>query len=257
MALHEHCAGLTELRLKEVGKLDDEFVDVLKEMTSLTYLDLSDPTISLSEEAATELMRCIGEGLTHLDLSGHSALTDTFLIDGIQTHVQALTELSLRNVQELTDDGVADFFNRWTEGDVDITNPPFTILDLSRNYNLSSNALTALLTHSGQTLTNLNINGWKTVSEASLREIPVKARNLQLLDVGWCREMDNFVMKSIMEECSKLTEVKVWGCNRLDEHCPRKVGPVHFYPTLLSWLMWTYLQRNVNVYGVESHTQTK
>lgn len=223
-ALGEHCTELTELRLKEVGKLNDDFVEVLKEMTKLTYLDLGDPTTSFSEEAAAELMSCVGGTLTHLDLSGHLELTDAFLIDGLQPHIRGLVQLFMRNVPALTDDGLAHFFNRWNEGDILATNDSFTHLDFSRNPNLGSNALTALLTHSGTALMTLNINGWKTASEESLKGIPEKARDLRILDVGWCREMDNFVMKSVMDHCSKLKEAKVWGCNRLTEHCPRKVS---------------------------------
>jgi hypothetical protein len=68
-ALRKHCTGLTELRLREVEKLD-EFVDIMKKMTGLTYLHLGYPESSLSEEALVELMSGVGQGLTHLDLSG-------------------------------------------------------------------------------------------------------------------------------------------------------------------------------------------
>jgi len=77
-ALQKHCPRLTELRLREVEKLDDEFVDVMKGLTGLTYLDLGYSTTSLSEHALVDLWTAVGAGLTHLDLSGHSSLTDTF-----------------------------------------------------------------------------------------------------------------------------------------------------------------------------------
>ena len=97
-------------------------------------------------------------------------------------------------------------------------------LDLSRNTTLSSSALVAILSHSGATLTHLNINGWKGSSEESLNRIAARAKELRWLDIGWCREMDNFVTKAIMEKCKKVIEVKVFGCNRLTEHCPKKVS---------------------------------
>jgi len=211
-------------------------VEVMKDLTILTYLDLGFSMRSLSEEALVDLMAVVGAGLTHLDLSGHVLLTDTFLMDGIKAHARELTELALSTLPLLTDQGVADFFNAWVIKDEDgyLPNPPLTTLDLSRNTNLSSAALIAVLAHSGKTLTHLNINGWKSVSEESLNRIAIWAKELRWLDVGWCREMDNFVMKAIIERCEKVKEVKVWGCNRLTEHCPRK--------------------RNVNIYGVEVHT---
>ena len=184
-ALQRECQGLTELRLKQVGKLDDEFADVLKEMRGLWYLDLGHPTTSMSDGALVELMAAIGGELTHLDLSGHTQLTDMFLMDGIKAHARVLTGLVLPNVPELTDEGVGEFFNTWAiKGESGTTkNPPLTTLDLSRNCTLSSDALKALLAHSGKTLTHLNINGWKTTSEQSLGLI-ASAKRLQWLDVG-------------------------------------------------------------------------
>lgn len=220
--LQKKCQGLTELRLNQVGKLDDEFADVLREMKGLKYLDLGHPTTSMRDEALVGVMQALGEELTYLDVSGHTKLTDVFLDEGIKMHAQALTGLVMSNVPELTDEGVAEFFNTWADSASDDT-PALTILDLSRNTNLSSDALMALLTHSGKTLLRLSINGWKTTSEKSLGLIAAKAKKLKWLDVGWCREMDDFIMKAIMEECRDIKEVKVWGCNRLTDNCPRKV----------------------------------
>jgi len=242
--------------LREVEKLDDEFVDVMKEMTGLTYLDLGYPAKSLSEEALVELMGILGQGLTHLDLSGHALLTDTFLMEGIKAHARVLTGLALANVPLLTDEGVAEFFDAWTmkhEEDGSPSNPPLVTLDFSRNSTLSSSALIGILSHSGSTLTHLNINGWKATSEESLNRIAARAKELRWLDVGWCREMDNFVMKAIMEKCEKVKEIKVFGCNRLTEHCPRKVSQSQ--SSLYFLLLIKHLQRNVNIYGVEAHTQ--
>ena len=213
--------------MREVQKLNDEFVDIMKKMTGLTYLDLGYPESSLSEEALVELMSGVGQGLKHLDLSGHALVTDTFLMDGIKARARVLAGLALANVPLLTDEGVAEFFDTWaikSESDELPSNPPLTTLDLSRNTTLSSSALVAILSHSGATLTHLNINEWKGTSEESLNEIVARAKDLRWLDVGWCREMNNFVMKAIMEKCEKVKEFKVFGCNRLTEHCPRKVS---------------------------------
>ena len=78
-------------------------------------------------------------------------------------------------------------------------NPPLILLDLSRNPNLSSGALCEILLHSGSSLQHLNINEWKTVSEALLKEIPQCAKDLRTLDVGFWREVDNFLLKEVMD----------------------------------------------------------
>lgn len=228
-ALKESCDGrLKELRLKEVGKLGDDFVDVLKEFTGLRYLDLGDPSRSISEESGVELLGAIGSELTYLDMSGHTSLGDAFLVDGIGPHSPALSTLVMRNAPELTDEGVAEFFNTWSD------HAPLTHLDLSRNHMLSCNALSALIAQSGKGLQSLNINGWKTVSEASLLEITKRAKDLRTLDVGWCREVDNFMVRDLLQACEDLKEVKVWGCNRLTENCPRKVRLIVFLEDCLT-----------------------
>jgi DNA repair protein RAD7 len=173
-------------------------------------------------------MSTVGEGLTYLDLSGHTFITDTFLVDGIKANARVLTELMLSNVPSLTDEGVAEFFDTWAvkdeEDESSLSNPPLRQLDLSRNNLLSSSALVAILSHSGKTLTHLNINGWKATSAESLNQIATRAKELKCLDIGWCREMDDFIMKAIMEKCEKVRDIKAFGCNRLTEHCPRKVS---------------------------------
>ena len=221
-SLVTNCGNLTELRLKEIGKMADPFAELLVQSgVQLTYLDLSHPGASLSEDVLISLLESIGPSLKHLDLSGHDLITPCFLRDGLKPHCSSLTSLALRDLTELTDDGVAEFFNTWNESPS--ANPPLTSLDLSRNHKLATKALNAVLAHSGSTLHHLNINSWKETSEDALNELAASAKALRSLDVGWCREVTDFVIKGVMEECERIKEVKVWGCNRLTANCPRKV----------------------------------
>ncbi|KAF9460918.1 hypothetical protein BDZ94DRAFT_1265054, partial [Collybia nuda] len=239
-ALNEHCgASLTALRLKEVGKLDDAFLGEIAKIAEkgagrLRFLDLSDPMTSCSEEAMIELLRLAGPALRSLDVSGHDLLTDTFLTEGLGAYTLILEELTLSHLQELTDAGVAAFFDAWK-------GQPLTKLDMGRNHELQSDALMALLRHSGKSLEVLSINGWKAVGESALRLMCKLGLELRKVDVGWCREMDDFVVKDWMEGdgsassgCRKLQEIKVWGCNKITTRCPKKKG--------------------ISIYGIESHT---
>ncbi|KAH9920184.1 RNI-like protein [Amylocystis lapponica] len=240
--LVESCPGLKELRLKEVGKLDDTFLEPIKLLAgTLASLDLSYPGVEktepLSSDAVIDLLSAIGNSLTHLDLSGNINLGDGFLFNGLKPHTRKLTSLVLANLPELTDAGVAEFFNTWAsaaEEDGLTPNPRLITVDLSRNEVLSSDALYALLKHSGPALTQLNINGWKSVSDDALEMIAAKARELRWLDIGWCREANDWVIKALMDKCEKITDVKVWGCQRLTVTCPRR--------------------RHVNIHGVEAQS---
>ena len=240
-------SNLSALRLKEIGNLSDEFLEELSTLSEgeskLTYLDLSDPSKSCGEEAMINLLSAIGCQLTHLNVSNHILLTDDFLMEGIQPHIKALDTLILNNLPDLTDEGVATFFKGWDN------NPALAHLDLSRNHLLADLALEAILNHSGEKLEELNINGWKDLEEEVLVTFAVKAPELRKVDVGWAREMTDFVVKawldgapqdlnenkddpdamvgevvSVVGGCRKLEEVKVWGCNRITSNCPRRVS---------------------------------
>ena len=225
--LVRQCPGIKELRLREVGKLNDTFLPEIEKLEQgLWYLDLSEPSESCSESAMLKMIAVVSKTITHLSLSNHDLLTDKFLIQGLQTHTKHLESLTLSYIPELTDAGVADFFGGWKG------NPPLVFLDMSRNEVLGSAALKAILKHSASRLEHLNINGWKDVSEGELKLIG-RAKELKKLDVGWCRAVDDFVLNGWLEGetgkgvlkggCRRLEEVKVWGCNKLTVACPRRV----------------------------------
>ncbi|KDR82125.1 hypothetical protein GALMADRAFT_58846 [Galerina marginata CBS 339.88] len=237
-SLVKSCPGVKELRLKEIGKMNDTFVNQIKTLKKgLRYLDLSDPTNSCGETAIIGLIRAIGRTLTYLNLSKHDSLTDKFLDKGVLPHTKVLESLVLSHLPELTDHGVSKFFESWT-------NPALISLDLSRNEVLKSEALESALKHSGSKLEELNINGCMEIGEDSLKMIASDAVEVKKLDVGFCRAVDDFVIQTWLEGvpkrktrtggCRQLEEVKVWGCNRVSSSCPRKKGVI--------------------ILGVESHT---
>ncbi|KDQ18733.1 hypothetical protein BOTBODRAFT_29109 [Botryobasidium botryosum FD-172 SS1] len=218
-ALATNCATtLTELRLCEVGKMEDTWLPTISTFEHLTFLDLSYPATSLTDEPVAELLKALGASLTSLNLSGNEDLTDAFLLEGVRRHTPSLTSLTLANLPALTDLCVAEFFSSYTP------HPPLQQIDLSRSPNLSSKSLAALLSHSGSALTSLSINSWKETSNAGLMAIPEHASQLVKIDFGFCREVDDFVMKAIIDGCPELTEIKCFGCNKVTTNCPRKLG---------------------------------
>lgn len=218
---------LRRLRLREVGKLCDDFLEPIAEISALTYLDLAEPSESLTDDAVIAFLETVGPTLTHLDLSCHSALTDDMLAHGIDPHVRVLTSLALTHLPELTDAGVAAFFSGFANGGL-------VHLNLARNPELGTEALEAIVAHSGMTLQELNINGWKEVGEAPLNGL-AGSRDLRKLDVGWCRSVDDFVVKNLLEGCRSLAELKVWGCNRVEGK-------------------WGKTRRGLRIHGIESQS---
>jgi DNA repair protein RAD7 len=247
-SLVQSCTGLRNLRLKEVGKLDDDFLlEIATLGDQLHSLDLSDPATPCSEKAFITLLSAVGKNLRLLNLSGHTDLTDALCIDGLVENVHRLTSLSLSNIPELTDDGLASFFAQWQ-------NMALTSIDLSRNPALGSATLQALLTHSGELLSSLNINGWRFVSPEALDEIPKRAKELKQLDVSWCRAADDFWMKEMLAECKSLQEVRCYGCNQLSVNCPRKVRFLHTNGECVGFIADVLSQRGILIRGVEKHS---
>ncbi|KAI0042009.1 RNI-like protein [Auriscalpium vulgare] len=244
-ALATSCKRLVDLRLKEV-RLEDSFVGEIKKLKHLRALDLSDPPESLSEDGLVTLVKAIGKRLEVLDLSGHDMLTDDFFKKGLRANASSLMSLTLNNLTELSDSGVAAFL-------ADVEMPSLTSVSLSRVPELGDEALSALLECAGKTLTALNMNTWRNTTQDGLKAIARSAPALKKLDLGWNREFDDFAMKEILDGCAQLEEIKCWGCNRLTESCPRKVCLVVSSCCLAAAIADTCVQRNVAVFGVESH----
>ncbi|KAF7322013.1 Dna dependent atpase [Mycena kentingensis (nom. inval.)] len=284
---------LRRLGLREVGLLSAAFIQHIIDagLDKLTYLDIAEPSASLADDTIIALLGAVGSTLEHLDLSGHSALTDAILTRGIVAHnMGVLTSLGLAGLTELSDAGVARFFDELKANDA----PGLLQLDMARNHELKSAALAALIAHSGATLVELNINGWKEVDVAhdealgGIKTVPRRRRRqqrdeedededlsepasdaeanadnddkdedvemtdprstepalpllasiylLRKLDVGWCRAVDDFVVKGVLEGCPALEELKVWGCNRVEG----------------KWEAGVKRRRGVKVYGIES-----
>jgi DNA repair protein RAD7 len=117
-------------------------------------------------------------------------------------------------------------------------NVALVAIEMGRNHLLSSRSLISIMRHSGTRLESLNMNGWKDVTTESLQELGNYAQELRKLDVGWCRNVDDFVLagwvgfniptegsdKVTSGRCLKLSEIKVWGCNRVTAKFPIRVS---------------------------------
>ena len=254
----KYCPNLKELKMREFGLLADDWLPEIAKLKQLELLDLSAPgTSSLTDEPVIALLKEIGAELDVLNLEDHIRLTDRVLLEGIVPHCLQVRRLILANVADytppqedeqyeksgLTNDGVAKFFTEWkASGHEGLFEANFSMC-----HDLKEEALNAMISHSGATIENLNVKGWKTVSEDSLTEIGRKCPNLKDLNVGWCRLLTDFSMKEILEGCDKLERVKAWGqlsrqqawfrklftddavtflsgCNKLTDNVPRKKG---------------------------------
>ncbi|KIO22723.1 hypothetical protein M407DRAFT_9788 [Tulasnella calospora MUT 4182] len=122
----------------------------------------------------------------------------------------------MASLELLTDEGVAASFSAFNN------NRSMRRVDFSRNHSLSGAALSALLAHFGAVLEDLNINSWKETPNETLMGMAQYLPQLVNLDMSWCREVDDYVIKSVLDGCPMLKSVKCHGCNRVTVNCPRK-----------------------------------
>ncbi|KAG1805785.1 uncharacterized protein BJ212DRAFT_1390239 [Suillus subaureus] len=237
--LADTCKDIGELSLREIGLMDNEFADPLCSLPPLRVLDLAFPGIGIDEDGWMKIIEKHGSTLETLDASRHEGFTDHVLQESVKAYARVLLELKLDECLSLTDEGVAQFFGTWAyptsalkdeDHDMDVDsdpvevrltslepftpNPPLRILSLARNQELSSAALAAAIVHSAQSLTWLSVNGLRSASSEALAQLK-RVKELCYLDAGWCRELDDFVMKDVVAACTKLNEIKVWGCSRV------------------------------------------
>ncbi|CAE6526813.1 unnamed protein product [Rhizoctonia solani] len=232
-ALVQNCAdSLTDLRLSNVGKLEDSWLPLLHRCTRLKRLELSYPggDASLTNEPIIELLSVVGGELEHLDLSGHPLLEEDVLIEGVLPHAPNLTRLGMSNVPLLTDKAVSQFFTEYNE------KAGLEYLEMRNNPLLSSDSLRAFLDRpTSIAIRQLSINGWKDAEEEACKLIPSSCPQLRTLDVGFVRSVDDYLIKEILDGCSKIEEISCFGCNRVTQACPRKP--------------------DVNIYGVEAQSR--
>jgi DNA repair protein RAD7 len=222
---------MRELRLAEIGRIADDWLDELCTLAgTLEYVDLSYPGKSLGEDALVCFLEIVGGGLTHLDLSGHTSIADEFLEDALMANMGRLQRLRLADVSSVTDEDVAGLFDAWADEDEEgCSNPPLVEVAMPRNQLLSTDALLAVLNHSGSALTRLDINGWmSTAREDALEALGNFCPKLRTVDLGFCREVNDFVIQNILDRCPDVKEIKIWGCTKVTETCPKKVSTPAF-----------------------------
>jgi DNA repair protein RAD7 len=212
-ALVENCPNLLELRLAEIGQLNGDCLIPLARLKHLTSLDLSSPDTSLSSDSIVDLLSAIGGELISLNLSDNEELTDEIL-PAIATFCPRLLHLHLRNLPELTDVGVANFF-----AGIKVSHPGFETLDLEKGHDLAGKAVRAIIDQSGSTIEKLSLIGWRLADQEALSQLS-RCRRLKELDLGWCRRVTDYTLRDILNGCEEIQTIRVWGESEYDLKCP-------------------------------------
>ncbi|KAF7728151.1 hypothetical protein EC973_006545 [Apophysomyces ossiformis] len=228
-SLVNNCPNLKHLRLSRLGKMHEDWLKKFSGMKYLETLELGWPPHShqLSSEELIELLSHVGNNLTELSLPGCSNIDDDLLIDGILKYCPKLQNLDLSEATSITSHGIQRLFNEWKT-----VRPGHglkrLLLDGCRE--LDDEALKAVLRHSGKSLTHLNIHSLDKLTATGLEALTeqgsgsVHCAELEYLDCGFVRAMDDFVLQKLVKTCSALKQIKVWGCHQLTDSVQMRQG---------------------------------
>lgn len=233
--LVKSCPNLETLGLTEIGQMGDDFLVPLSKLKHLERLTISSPgDVShppLSDDAVIDLISKVGKHLTSLDLSDNPELGDEIL-PALLKYCPRLTRLSLRNV-DLSDVAVAEYFTGLHKQG----RPPFTYLDLEKGHELSTDALRAIVRHSGHRLEKLSILGWRNVEADAVSEL-AECKHLAELNMAWCRNVTDFTVKDILDGCDSINTVRVWGklsVDRSETQLTHRLQPAHRPRAAQAW----------------------
>lgn len=218
VSLLENCGNnLKSLTLSRLDGLDSKPVyDLLPHFLSgLEHLEISSPHHEnlIDDDLIINLLAINCETLTSLNLDKCSGLTNRFLADGLRAFGSNVTKLSIADLDQIDDTGMMSLFENW-----DI-NGGLTDICLERCFSLGDKSIYTMLSHSSQTLVQLNLNSVKEISKVMFSRL---SRNiifplLTNLDIGFVRSVDDSVLAILSRICPKLEILEVYGNNRCTE----------------------------------------
>ncbi|PWN52106.1 RNI-like protein [Violaceomyces palustris] len=217
----QFCPNLTELGLAQIGPLNDEMLKPLHGYDRLTYLDISYPGVSapgvppksLQDRGVIDLLKAVGHSLEFLDLSKNADLTDQTVLEGIKPNCKRLKVLKLSECEKIESKAMEQLFGRRE----DETSPGLKELYVDRMIKLEDGFLDQLARHSGDSLIRLNLNSVDSITDEGFGALSRSFKNLEEIDLGFCRSVDDKVIESLCENLPNLKFVYVFGCNRVSD----------------------------------------
>ncbi|CAM8973003.1 unnamed protein product [Rhodiola kirilowii] len=197
---------LKELYLDECPQINALFMwPALMELKTLEVLSLAG-IHRVTDGFLGPIARVCGSNMKELRLADCGNLTDNS-IKRLGATCPNLTFLDLSNLDKLSDVSLQYL----AHGCQSIRH-----LKLHRNP-FSDEALGAFLKMSGQSLTELSLNGISKVGPCTASSIARYTRDLQILDLSWCRSISNEMLGLIVDSCRSLKLLKLFGCTQITE----------------------------------------
>lgn len=215
-ALGNTCANLESLSLSQI-MMHNQGIDHLCKLEKIKQLEIIEINGEITSEAIVNLLKYIGGGIELLTLSRNPDLDDETLSVGIKLHCPNIRQLNLSDCESLENDGFKSLFSNWNAENLNV-------LDISKDYTIVDDGIEAIVNNVGKNIEVFGMNKLKNVTRDQLISISTKLPKLREIDISWCSQTDDSVIKSFMENCQHLKQIKCFGCLLLTRFCPQKVS---------------------------------
>lgn len=208
---------LRELYIDDCQNIDAmHILPALEKLEHLEVLSIAGSQ-TVCDRFIRKLVAACGRNLKALTLSDCVKLTDASL-KSISNSCSGLFALDLVNLSKLTDASLAHLANGC---------PAMHTLKLRHNA-FSDEAIAAFIETCGDTFIELSLNSLRKVGFNTAISLSKHSQNLQTLDLSWCRNLTDEAMGLIVDSCSSLRVLKLFGCTQitdvfLDGHSNRQV----------------------------------
>ncbi|XP_039744871.1 F-box/LRR-repeat protein 2 isoform X3 [Pteropus medius] len=213
----ERASRLHALDLSGTGLLPE----ALQALGQVAGLQLQELSLHSCRDLSTEAVAALCHqqpGLTFLDLSGCSELTDGALL-AVSRGLQHLQHLNLRKLQRLTDAGCTALGGLWELQSLDMaecclvsgrelalalgsvrgTPPPLTSLSLAYCSSLKDASVFSLIPVLGPSLRVLDLSSCVALTNRTLQAICTYLTQLSVLRLAWCKELQDWGLLGLGE----------------------------------------------------------
>ena len=216
------CPQLQRLKLRGNEQVAAAGVECLGHLPHLQHINLMTERL-VHSDVFVRLLQRIGAGLQTLSLRG-AARVDNAVLDALHQNARCLRKLRLTDTQACTDDGFARLFEGWS-------NPPLLEVDFEKNrfdeadlasmadntdaVGFCSKGFQALMLHSGAELRKLHLHACRHITRDAFEQVFAPGRQypaLRHIDVSFCGEVTDSVVRSMFQCCPNLNKLVTSGC---------------------------------------------
>ncbi|GMM54910.1 UV-damaged DNA-binding protein [Maudiozyma humilis] len=177
----------------------------------------------VTDEVIINILGQVGPSLKCLRLKQCDELTDSVIVNGLTAFLSgtdnvnsALEVLELEGLDQLSSDSLVYFFSQTSL-------PSLKRCSLMRCIEVGDDAVTELFLNSARdSLINLNLNSLKNLTATPFSVL--KCDNLETIDLGFVRCIDDNVMETLCNQNIKLRLIEIFGDNLVTKDANIKRG---------------------------------